>query len=122
MVTPKTAVVTMVTAVVTMTTALLTMVTAMVTMVTTYPITTSYPTLSLLETEEEALAVCMKLHDKFPRSEAVTVCTLNLCSGEPFRAFVDKYMQRQLRKGVPPLFNILKHQFAFPEKVSGSFI
>merc|ERR1712113_618209 len=70
------------------------------------------------ETEEEALAVCMKLHEKYPRSEAVTVCTLNLCSGESFRAFVDKYMQRQLRKGVPPLFNMLKHQFSDENKMS----
>lgn len=59
--------------------------------------------------DEESLEICRKLKVHHPRSEATFNFSLKLSSGNTFRSLVDEYLQRQLRKGVPPLFNILKH-------------
>ena len=38
-------------------------------------------------------------------------------TGETFRSLVDQYLQTPLRKGVPPLFIVLRPLYSDPEKV-----
>lgn len=66
---------------------------------------------------EESIQLCQNLQDLHPRAEAPFNYALKLSTGSTFRKLVDGYLQRQLRKGVPPLFNILKHLFQDKQKL-----
>ena len=44
----------------------------------------------------------------------IPVC---VSTGETFRSLVDQYLQTALRKGVPPLFIVLRPLYSDPEKV-----
>lgn len=63
------------------------------------------------------LDVCRMFQAKFPRAEAPAALALTIASGADFEAAVDLYLQKHLRKGVPPLFQILKHLFTDPAKL-----
>lgn len=66
---------------------------------------------------EESLQMGLKLQAEYPKAEAPTGYILKLSTGSTFRSLVDGYLQRQLRKGVTPLFNILKHLFNDQDKL-----
>ncbi|KAL1509166.1 hypothetical protein ABEB36_003946 [Hypothenemus hampei] len=54
---------------------------------------------------------------KFPRAMPPKRLSLNYASGDQFKALVDKYMQKALSKGVPPLFVDLRSLYRDQQKV-----
>lgn len=57
---------------------------------------------------EERLEFYKNFAEKYPRSDIPRKMPLLFLSGDQFKSTVDKYMQRALHKGVPPLFKELK--------------
>ena len=49
--------------------------------------------------------------EKYPRSDVPRKLPLEFLTGDLFKQALDKYMQRALHKGVPPLFKKLKYLF-----------
>ena len=61
---------------------------------------------------EQKLNFYQKYAERFPRCDVPRKQPLEFIEDEAaFRALIDKYMQRAIRKGVPPLFKELKHLF-----------
>jgi N-alpha-acetyltransferase 15/16, NatA auxiliary subunit len=55
--------------------------------------------------------------EKYARSDVPRKLPLEFLSGEMFKQSIDKYLQRSLHKGVPPLFKGLKHLLKDEEKL-----
>lgn len=58
-----------------------------------------------------------KLED-FPQSLCVRRLPLDIAQGDEFATLIDAYLKKNLRKGVPPLFNNLRGLYKDPSKVS----
>ncbi|XP_076467925.1 N-alpha-acetyltransferase 15, NatA auxiliary subunit-like [Babylonia areolata] len=69
------------------------------------------------ESVEEKLNFYKEISEKFPRATVPKRLPLTFTSGETFRSLVDRYLQNALRKGVPPLFVVLRPLYSDPEKV-----
>lgn len=70
-----------------------------------------------LESMEDRLKFYKEISEKFPRASTPRRLPLTFATGETFRTLVDRYLQNALRKGVPPLFVVLRPLYCDPEKV-----
>ena len=57
-------------------------------------------------------ALYQELAEQYPRSSAIKRIPLNFLTGDTFRAVLDKYVSRQLVKGIPCLASDLKQLYA----------
>ena len=65
-----------------------------------------------LNTTEDKLDLYKMYSEKYPRSDVPRKLPLEFVDDEKlFETLVDKYMQRAIRKGVPPLFKMIKYLF-----------
>ncbi|XP_064608201.1 N-alpha-acetyltransferase 15, NatA auxiliary subunit-like [Liolophura sinensis] len=70
------------------------------------------------ESEEDRMKIYEEVLEKFPSASAPKRLPLNFTTGDRFRRLVDKYLQRALHKGVPPLFVTLRPLYKDPEKIT----
>ena len=54
--------------------------------------------------------------EKYPRSDAPRRIPLEILTGDLFKQALDKYMQRDIHKSIPPLFQKLKYLFTDQQK------
>lgn len=64
----------------------------------------------------EKLTEFKKLQETYPRAMCPKRLPLDVASGDSFRAVLDDYLRRGLRKGVPPLFVNIRSLHSQPEK------
>lgn len=76
-----------------------------------------YEEASKLENVEERLAFYKEISERFPRATTPRRLPITFTSGETFRNLVNMYLRNALRKGVPPLFVVLRPLYSDPEKV-----
>ncbi len=68
------------------------------------------------ESADAKLAMYAKLREQYPRAAAPQRLPLDIASGPAFRELVSPYLQKALRKGVPPLFVDVRPLYRDAEK------
>ncbi|KAL8581006.1 N-alpha-acetyltransferase 15, NatA auxiliary subunit [Nucella lapillus] len=76
-----------------------------------------YEACTTFESAEDRLNFYKEISGKFPRATVPKRLPLTFATGDVFRKLVDQYLQNALRKGVPPLFVVLRPLYKDPEKV-----
>lgn len=66
---------------------------------------------------EERIEFYKKYSEKYPRSDVPRKAPLIFLENDAFKQAIDKYMQKALSKGVPPLFKELKYLYKDPAKI-----
>jgi len=66
---------------------------------------------------EERIEFYKKYSEKYPRSDVPRKAPLIFLENDGFKQAIDKYMQKALSKGVPPLFKELKYLYKDAAKV-----
>jgi len=69
------------------------------------------------ESAEDKLKVYTEFGEAFPKSLAPKRLPLNFTSGDTFRQYADALLRQCLKKGVPPLFVMMRSLYKDPEKV-----
>ncbi len=73
---------------------------------------------SFIENNDEKFELYRRFATKYPRSDLPRKLPLEFLEGNEFKESVDKYMQRALHKGVPPLFKELKCFYSNKDKIN----
>jgi len=66
---------------------------------------------------DDQLALYDVYKDKFPKAQSPQRLALDVAQGDTFKALLDAYMQKSMRKGIPPLFVDLKPLYKDQSKV-----
>jgi len=69
------------------------------------------------ESVEKQLALYDEYKAKFPKAQSPQRLQLDVAQGDTFKSLLDAYMQKSMRKGIPPLFVDLKPLYSDPSKV-----
>ena len=69
------------------------------------------------KTVDQKLALYDEYKKKFPKAQTPQRLPLDVAQGDAFRALLDDYMKKALRKGIPPLFVDLKPLYSDPSKI-----
>lgn len=69
------------------------------------------------ENPEDRIGFYKEISELFPRATTPRRLPLTFAIGESFKNLVDTYLRKELRKGVPPLFVVLRPLYSDPEKV-----
>lgn len=69
------------------------------------------------KTEEETINIYRSAVEKFPKALTPKKLLLELLTGDAFKVEVDKFLVNSLRKGVPPLFKMLRFLYKDQDKV-----
>ncbi|KAK7097914.1 N-alpha-acetyltransferase 15, NatA auxiliary subunit-like [Littorina saxatilis] len=70
-----------------------------------------------LEDPDERLKFYKEISEQFPRATTPRRLPLTFTTGDTFRTEVDRFLQNALRKGVPPLFVVLRPLYTDLDKV-----
>jgi len=70
------------------------------------------------DSAEQKLELFAKAKEQYPRAQAPQRLALDVAKGSTFRDLLSPYMQKDFRKGVPPLFVDLRPLYADPDKAA----
>jgi len=70
------------------------------------------------DSDEQKLELFAKAKEQYPRAQAPQRLALDVAKGSAFRDLLSPYMQKAIRKGVPPLFVDLRPLYADPDKAA----
>lgn len=68
--------------------------------------------------QESLLELYEKLQEEYPLSQMARRLPLALSSGPQFEALIDAYLRKGLRKGITPLFRLIRDLYKSPEKTA----
>lgn len=70
------------------------------------------------EKTKEVTCLYDELRSLFPRASAVKLIPMSFISGEDFQTRFKKFLETQLSKAVPSVFNVIKHLYKHPNKAT----